>query len=577
MVDRCIVNASGCIKLQKGSADMKRKWWQNKIAYQIYPKSFQDTNGDGIGDIPGIIKRLDYLQELGIGILWISPVYVSPCADQGYDIADYYAIDPMFGTMADMEELLKEADKRNIKIVMDLVVNHCSDEHEWFRKACEDPEGEYGKYFYFAKKENGKLPCNWRSYFGGSVWEPLAGTDWYYFHSFHKKQPDLNWENPKMREEVYKMMNWWLEKGLGGYRVDAIINIKKPLPFQDYPADRTDGLCDMSEVLKHASGIGDFLGEMRDETFHKYDAFAVGEVFNEKEEELKDFMGENGYFSTIFDFSQTNAGKSPKGWYDNRIPTVDEYKQCCFNSQRKAKGIGMYSNIIENHDEPRGVSYYLPEVARHDMGKKLLAAEYFLLKGLPFIYQGQELGMENMTYTSIDQVNDISSIAEYEECMRVGMSKEDAMKVISQYSRDNGRTPFQWDDTENAGFTTGTPWLQVNPNYVRINAKEQEQNSESMLNFYRRLSSLRRSEKYEDILVYGETIPYLEEEHGLMAYFRKGDRQDIFVAGNFLEEEKVVPLQDPREKQVLLSNADVAWAGEGLILKPFQVVVLSVG
>ena len=513
---------------------MSNKWWQNKIAYQIYPKSFQDTNGDGIGDIPGIIKRLDYLQELGIGILWISPVYVSPCADQGYDIADYYAIDPMFGTMADMEELLKEADKRNIKIVMDLVVNHCSDEHEWFRKACEDPEGEYGKYFYFAKKENGKLPCNWRSYFGGSVWEPLPGTDWYYFHSFHKKQPDLNWENPKVREEVYKMMNWWLEKGLGGYRVDAIINIKKPLPFQDYPADRTDGLCDMSEVLKHASGIGEFLGEMRDVTFRK-------------------------------------------GWYENRIPTVDEYKQCCFNSQRKAKGIGMYSNIIENHDEPRGVSYYLPEAARNDMGKKLLAAEYFLLKGLPFIYQGQELGMENRIFTSIDQVDDISSIAEYEECLRVGMSKEDAMKVVSQYSRDNGRTPFQWDDSKHAGFTNGTPWLQVNPNYVRINAKEQEQNPDSMLLFYRKLSALRRSAEYEETLVYGETIPYLEEEHGLMAYFRKGDRQDIFVAGNFLEEEKVVPLQDPREKQILLSNASVEWEGENLILKPFQVVVMSLG
>lgn len=553
---------------------MEKKWWHNRIAYQIYPKSFQDTNGDGIGDIPGIIKHLDYLQQLGIGILWISPVYVSPCADQGYDIADYYQIDPMFGTMEDMELLLQEAEKRDIKVLMDLVVNHCSDEHEWFQKACQDPEGEYGKYFYFAKKEKGKLPCNWRSYFGGSVWEPVPGTDWYYFHAFHKKQPDLNWENPKVREEIYKMMNWWLEKGLGGFRVDAIINIKKPLPFQDYPADRSDGLCDMSEVLKHAYGIGEFLGEMRDETLSKYGAFSVGEVFNEKEAELKDFMGENGYFSSIFDFSQTNAGKSPKGWYDNKVPSVDEYKSCCFGSQRKAKDIGFYSNIIENHDEPRGVSYYLPEVAHHAKGKKLLAAEYFLLKGIPFIYQGQELGMENMVYTSIEQVNDVSSKAEYEECIRIGLSPEEAMKAVNQYSRDNGRTPFQWDATENAGFTTGTPWLAVNPNYMEINAKQQEEDSESVLHFYRKLAALRKDAEYEDTLVYGDTEPYMEEEHGLMAYFRKGEKQDILVAGNFLKEEKYIGIPMEKVKKLLLSNDSVEWKDEQLVLKPFQVVVL---
>ena len=243
----------------------------------------------------------------------------------------------------------------------------------------------------------------------------------------------------------------------------------------------------MFEVVKHAQGIGEFLGEMRDETFRRYDAFSVGEVFNEREEELEDFMGENGYFSSIFDFSQTNFGKSPKGWYDNRKPTVEDYKRCCFTSQKKAEPFGMYSNIIENHDEPRGVSYYLPEAAWHDKGKKLLAAEYFLLKGIPFIYQGQELGMENMVYATIDEVNDISSKAEYAECIRVGLSAKEAMKAINQYSRDNGRTPFQWDDTEHAGFTTGTPWMAVNPNYTTINAKQQENDPESMLHFYRKL------------------------------------------------------------------------------------------
>lgn len=556
---------------------MEKKWWHNKIAYQIYPKSFQDTNGDGIGDIPGIIQHLDYLEKLGIGILWISPVYVSPCADQGYDIADYYQIDPMFGTMEDMELLIKEAEKRNIKILMDLVVNHCSDEHEWFKKACADPEGEYGKYFYFAKKEKGELPCNWRSYFGGPVWENVPGTDWYYLHSFHKKQPDLNWENPKLREEIYKMMNWWLDKGLGGFRVDAIINIKKPLPFRNYPADRSDGLCDMGEVLKHAHGIGEFLGEMRDRTFKVYDAFVVGEVFNEKEDELQDFMGENGYFSSIFDFSQTVEGKSPKGWYDNQVPGIDAYKQCCFRSQKKAEGIGLYSTVIENHDEPRGVSYYLPEAARHDKGKKLLAAEYFLLQGIPFIYQGQELGMENMMYASIDEVDDVSSKAEYAECIRIGMSPEEAMKAVNQYSRDNTRTPFQWNNTEHAGFTTGTPWLKVNPNYPDINAQKQEDDPESVLNFYRKLCALRRNPEFQDTLTYGKTEPFMEQEPGIMAYFRRGQLQDILVVGNFTAESKSVEIQEivKKSETVLLSNDQEEWEENQLILKPFQVVVLS--
>ena len=277
---------------------MKRKWWHDKVAYQIYPKSFYDTNGDGIGDLKGIIQKLDYLADLGIEILWLSPIYLSPMADQGYDIADYYQIDPRFGTMEDMDELIREAKKRSIHILMDLVVNHCSDEHEWFKKAMENPEGKYGKYFYLADAKEGR-PCNWRSYFGGSVWEELPGTDKLYMHVFHRKQPDLNWENPEVREEVYKNVNWWLDKGLGGFRIDAIINIKKPLLLHDYPSDREDGLCELDYMLREASGIGEFLGELRDRTFAPHDSFSVGEVFNAKPEELPDFIGDNGYFSSM--------------------------------------------------------------------------------------------------------------------------------------------------------------------------------------------------------------------------------------------------------------------------------------
>lgn len=555
---------------------MKKEWWHGKTAYQIYPKSFYDSNGDGIGDIPGITAKLDYLKELGVDMVWISPVYLSPCADQGYDIADYYQIDPVFGTMEDMDELLEEAKKREIGVVMDLVVNHCSDEHEWFKKACEDPEGEYGKYFYLEKKKEGKLPCNWRSYFGGPVWEQMPGSDWYYLHVFHKKQPDLNWENPVVRERIYEMINWWLDKGLAGFRIDAIINIKKPQMFKDYPPDREDGLCDMGTVLADTSGIGDFLREMRDRTFRPHEAFSVGEVFNAKDGELGDFVGEEGYFSSIFDFRQTVEGKSVDGWYAARIPTPDDYKRCCFESQREMEGTGFYSNIIENHDEPRGVSHYLPKEARNSKGKKLLAALYFMLKGLPFIYQGQELGMENRCFASIDEVDDISSRDEYQVCLEAGLSPAEAMEVVSRYSRDNARTPFQWSGEENGGFTTGKPWLELNENYREINLEQQRNDPDSLFAFYQKLIGLRKDPEYRDTVVYGKTEPVLEEESGIMAYFRQGEGQRILVAGNFGQEERLIRIDgvDKGSFRLLLSNGGEPVLDErGMVLEGLQVVI----
>lgn len=559
---------------------MEEKWWHNKTAYQIYPKSFYDSNGDGIGDIRGIIEKLDYLKELGIGILWISPVYLSPCIDQGYDIADYYQIDPQFGTMEDMDALLSEAKKRGIHILMDLVVNHCSDEHQWFKKACEDPEGEYGKFFYMEKAKDGKMPCNWRSYFGGPVWEPVPGTDYYYLHVFHKKQPDLNWENPKLRETIYRMINWWLEKGLDGFRIDAIINIKKPLPFRDYPADREDGLCDMGRVLADARGISEFLGEMRDRIFKPHDAFVVGEVFNEKEEELPDFIGENGYFSSMFDFRETVEGKSPLGWYDCRIPSPEDYKRCCFESQRRSEGVGYLANVIENHDEPRGVSHYLPEHAQNEQGKKLLAAMYFMLRGIPFIYQGQELGMDNTVFSSIDEVDDIGSKDEYRRCLEVGYTQEEALKVVSHYSRDNARTPFQWTDGDNAGFTKGRPWLPLNPDYTEINAKDQMGRQDSVYSFYRSLIALRQNPLYADTVVYGRTEQALKEEHDIMAYFRRGESQDILVMGNFDSRRRTVFLDEVkgsgRKGHLLINNYDDLKMEDGrFTLEPYQAVVIA--
>ena len=554
---------------------MKRKWWQDKIAYQIYPKSFNDSNNDGIGDIPGIIEKIDYLKDLGVDILWISPCYPSPFADQGYDISDYYKIHPSFGTLEDMDRLLAEAKKRDMYVILDLVVNHCSDEHEWFQKACQDPDGKYGNFFYIEDRKEGELPCNWRSYFGGSVWEPLPGhPDKQYLHVFHKKQPDLNWENPEVREEVYKNINWWLDRGVSGFRIDAIINIKKKLPFQDYPVDRPDGLSSIHYMLQDANGVGEFLGEMRDRTFAPHDAFSVGEVFNEKDEELPDFIGDNGYFSSMFDFSAEIFGGSDKGWYDHTPITPDDYKKCCFGTQKRTQEIGFISNIIENHDEPRGVSRYIPEGDLSLHSKKLLATVYFMLKGMPFIYQGQEIGMENLSFQSIAEIDDISTIDQYHVALDAGLSEKEALACVSRYSRDNARTPVQWDNSVNAGFSREEPWIPVNPNYKRINVASQIQDPESLLSYYKKLTALRKNSAYKETLVYGDFVPYMEDRHNLMAYYRKGDKT-LLVLGNFQKTPQTVKLPAPY-KEILLNNYPALKITEdSVVLDDYQAVILE--
>lgn len=556
---------------------MEKKWWQNKVAYQIYPKSFCDSNGDGIGDLRGVIGKLDYLKELGVDIVWLSPIYKSPLVDQGYDISDYYSIDPRFGTMADMDELLAEAKKRDMYIVMDLVVNHCSDQHEWFQKAMADPDGEYGKYFYIREGKDGKAPCNWRSYFGGSVWEPVPGHEnKYYLHLFAKEQPDLNWENPKLRAEIYKMINWWLDKGLAGFRIDAIINIKKDLRFQDFETDREDGLSDISLMLAQAKGVGDFLHEMKVETFEKHNAFTVGEVFNVKPEELEEFIGGDGHFSTMFDFNETVFGASDKGWYDRKKITGEDYKNCCFEAQRTAGAVGFLSNIIENHDEPRGVSHYLPEGEVTEDSKKMLGALNFMLRGLPFIYQGQELGMENCKFSGIEEIDDISTLDQYQVALQAGLSEREAFEAVKDMSRDNARTPFPWNDGENAEFTTGTPWMKLNPDYVRINAEEQMGRRDSVFHFYQELIALRKSKEYGDAAVYGELIPVLEEQRNLMAYLRKGEKNTLLVIGNYQKEARAVTLPCEVKRLLLNNKKDFRQDGTDVYLDGYQVLILEV-
>ena len=558
---------------------MTKKWWHGKVAYQIYPKSFNDTTGSGIGDLKGITEKLDYLKELGVDIIWISPCYCSPFADQGYDISDYYNIDPVFGNMDDMDELLAQAKKRDMYILMDLVVNHCSDEHEWFKKAVADPDGEYGKYFYIEEGKDGKEPNNWRSYFGGSAWEKIPGTNKYYLHLFHKKQPDLNWENPKVREEIYTMINWWLDKGLAGFRIDAIINIKKALPIIDYcySPDREDGYVEPHRMLEDAVGVGDFLTELKNETFAKHDAFTVGEVFDEREEDIPLFIGDDGYFSSMFDFNETIFGKSRNGWYDSKPITPDDYKRCCFETQERLGDIGMISTIIENHDEPRGVSHYIPADELSDTAKKFLGTMQFMLRGLPFIYQGQEIGMENVNFTSMYQIDDISTRDQYKVAIEAGLSPKEAFKVVKHYSRDNSRTPFQWDTSENAGFTTGKPWLMVNPDYKRINVASQINDPNSVLSYYKKLTALRKNPEYAETVVYGKTVPYLPEVERLMAFKRVGDNQTLLVLGNFSTKPQTVKLSSKCKKVVLNNVENVEFVSDTEIkLEGYQAVVIEI-
>ena len=556
---------------------MKKKWWHDKVAYQIYPKSFLDSNGDGIGDLKGIISKLDYLKDLGVDIIWLSPIYKSPFVDQGYDISDYYSIAEEFGTMEEFDELLTEAKKRNMYIIMDLVINHCSDKHEWFQKALADPDGEYADYFYFRKGKDGNPPSNYRSYFGGNCWEPVPGTDKYYFHMFAKEQPDLNWENPTLRKKLYDMINWWLEKGLAGFRIDTIINIKKDLDFPNLEPDGADGLAGCWRMVENVEGVGEYLEDLKKNTFEKYDAFTVAEVFNMHKDELSQFIGENGHFSTIFDFSAHALSNGAHGWYDAPDINFNDWRKTIINSQLQVQKCGIEANIIENHDEPRGVSRFLPEYARNPLGTKMLGTVSVLLRGIPFIYQGQEIGMQNAVWNDVKEYNDINTIDQYNLAISAGLSDKEALAVCSKMSRDNARTPVQWSESDNAGFTTGTPWLKVNSNYKDINVQNQENDPDSVLNYYRKLVATRKSPEYKEVFTYGVFEPAYENTEYVMAYYRVSDNQRILVAANFGKDAKTIELNFP-VKKVVLSNVGRKEINEvSLKLDSCEVIVIECG
>ena len=556
---------------------MGKKWWHDKVAYQIYPKSFLDTNGDGIGDLRGIISKLDYLKKLGIDIIWLSPIYKSPFVDQGYDIADYYAIAEEFGTMEEFDELLAEAKKRDMHIIMDLVINHCSDKHEWFQKALADPDGAFADYFYFRKGKNGNPPSNYRSYFGGSCWEKVPGTDKYYFHMFAKEQPDLNWENPKLRQKLYDMINWWLEKGLSGFRIDAIINIKKDLNFPDFAPDGKDGLASCWKMVESVDGVGKLLEDLKKSTFEKYDAFTVGEVFNMKPDELPEFIGETGHFSTIFDFSAHTLTDGEHGWYDAPKLEFAKWRATIIQAQLETQKYGFKANIIENHDEPRGASRFLPSYAQTPDGIKMLGTISLLLRGIPFIYQGQEIGMRNAKWNSMEEFDDISTKDQYHTAREAGLSDQEALEVCSRMSRDNARTPMQWTSGENGGFTKGTPWLKVNPLFKDVNVEAQEQHPDSVLNYYRKLVALRKSDELKEVFTYGEFLPEYENVDGVMAFYRKDESKCILVAANFGKDAATIKLKSEIEKVWLSNRIDgtVDCEKDSLNLRSCEVVVLE--
>ena len=506
---------------------MEKKWWKEAVAYQIYPRSFMDSNNDGIGDLQGIISKLDYLKDLGIDVIWICPVYKSPNDDNGYDISDYQDIMSDFGTMEDFNELLSEIHKRNMKIIIDLVINHTSDEHPWFIESRSSKQNPKRDWYIWREGKDNKEPNNWESIFKGSAWEYDENTKEYYLHLFSKKQPDLNWENEDMRNEIYKMINWWLDKGIDGFRVDAISHINKEEGLVDM--DNPDNLKYVPSFDKHMNveGIHDYLRELKENTFSKYDIMTVGEANGVKAEQATDWVGENdGKFNMLFQFEHIDLWNSS----EFNLPNL---KKVWNKWQVNLENDGWNALFIENHDITRVVSSWGDDTRFLKESAKALGLLYFRHKGTPFIYQGQEIGMTNVKFNDINEYDDIRSINEYNQLINQGMSPKDALEHIWNTSRDNTRTPMQWDDSLNAGFSKSNPWIHVNPNYKYINVKEQLEDDDSILNFYKKMIKIKKS---SECLIYGKYNLILEDDTNIFAYERILNDEKFLVICNLKSE-----------------------------------------
>lgn len=558
---------------------MERAWWKEAIGYELYPKSFKDTDGDGVGDLKGIIEKLPYLHQLGVNLLWICPFYPSPMCDNGYDVADYYGINPQLGTMEEMDNLLETAKNLGMRVIIDMVLNHTSSEHAWFQEALKDPSSKYRDFYIF--KRSRQCPSNARSCFGGSVWEPVGDDVWYY-HTFDKTQPDLNWEKPELRQEIYQILRFWLEKGISGFRLDAITYIKKGDSLHMAETQDGDGLRDVSEIGLNQPGIGKFLHEMRQECLAGRDVMTVAEAPGVPYDQLGEFIGEDGYFSMIFDFSYADIDLAPGGnWYHQADWSFGELKKLIFHSQLSVQKQGWGAVYLENHDQSRSLNKYFRDKAAkpEDVETRFfqataLATLLLGLRGTVFLYQGEELGMLNCPFDSADDFNDVNTIDQYNRARKAGFSDKEALKFACDRSRDNSRTPFPWNGGEHAGFTGGKPWLKVNPDYPFNHAQRQIEEPKSIFHYYQKLIALRKNPLYLDTLVYGIIKEIPEEAEGVIAFERiseNGDRIRIFV--NMTEAQTEVKTE---KGSILCGNyQEQKWENEAMVLRPYEAVMVG--
>ncbi|RDU23190.1 glycoside hydrolase family 13 protein [Anaerosacchariphilus polymeriproducens] len=548
---------------------MNKTWWKEAVVYQIYPRSFCDSNGDGIGDIQGIISKLDYLKRLGIDIIWLSPIYQSPNDDNGYDISDYQDIMKEFGTMNDFDELLEEAHKRNIRIVMDLVVNHTSDEHKWFVESKKSKDNPYRDYYIWKDPKDGKEPNNWGSWFGGPAWEYDQETNMYYLHIFSKKQPDLNWDNEKVREEVFDMMTWWLDRGVDGFRMDVISLISKEPELPDGEVMGRFG--DLVPFCAHGPKVHEYLKEMNQKVLSKFDIMTVGEAACVTLEEAKKYAGfDRNELDMVFQFEHVETRGGDYGKWDDKPTPLVELKEIFDKWESGLEGIAWNSLFWSNHDQPRAVSRFgndSPEF--REISSKMLGTCLHFMKGTPYIYQGEELGMTNANFNQLEQYRDLEAINSYHELVvQGGLAPEKMMDFLKYRGRDNARTPMQWDDNTNAGFTSGTPWIDLNSNYTEINAKIQLNNKKSVYNYYRELIRLRHE---KDVIVYGSFHMLLKEDPSIFAYERVLNKQKLTVVCNFTEHHVNCDAV-PEGAKVLVSNYDNSG---NKLLKPYEAVVFE--
>ncbi|MCR4657704.1 MAG: alpha-glucosidase [Lachnospiraceae bacterium] len=547
-------------------------WWQKTIAYEIYVKSFKDSDGNGLGDLNGITSELDHLKDLGVGAIWLTPCYVSPQADNGYDIADYYNIDPLYGTMEDMENLIAEAGKRDIRIVMDLVFNHTSNENEWFEESRSSSDNEKSDWYIWADpKEDGSEPTNWRSIFGGSAWQFDQSRQQYYLHTFLPEQPDLNWANPEVREALIDVADFWIEKGVGGFRLDAITYIKKPEVFADGTADAGDGMADIHAMTANTEGILDYLNEFKDKALEGKELFTVGEANGVSSDELPYWVGEHGVFDMIFEFSHVLIDlPDESNWCRTRDWTLPEFKALFTASEEMTSGDdinGWYPVFLENHDQPRSINHFLPEGADRIQGAKALAALLLTLRGTPFVMQGEELGFVNVSWPDIDSYNDISTRNHYLFALEEGYSEEEAMEGVHRFARDSARTPMQWNTSENAGFTTGDPWLPVYDDYEIFNVETEAADPDSILNCYRELSDLRESHRE---LVNGSYEELLPDDPQIFAYIRDNGKHRATVLINLSGENASYDEALTAGCEKIFSVGEVSESG---VLPPYSAVI----